>query len=38
MKYLIIISIIIYWTNLILVEIATSDTTFVQYVAPIYLV
>jgi len=38
MKYLIIISIIIYWTKIILLETATADTTFVQYVASIYLV
>jgi len=38
MKYLIIISIIIYWTNIILLETATIDTTFVQHVASIYIV
>jgi hypothetical protein len=38
MKYLIIISISIYWTNIILLDTATAETMFLQYVASIYLI
>jgi len=37
-KYLIIISISIYWTNIILLVTATAEIMFLQYVASIYLI